>query len=291
MMITRLSGEFFYIGETTTDVVEKYGILTEGLSFIYKEQVDCVNKPNIDIKIGEVKFKNIDFCYNQNQNIFKKLNFHIKPGEKIALVGNSGSGKSTLIKLILKQYKPQDGVIAIEEQNLNDFNVDSINQKITYLHQDVHLFNRSIRENIIYAKPEATEEELIDVCIKSGSLEFIQSKEKGFDTIVGERGVQLSGGEKQRLALARAFLLNNPILILDEPTSALDSISEKIIQESLHKLIENKTVIIIAHRLSTIKDVDRIIVLEKGEIIESGSHDELISKNGKYSKLWKTQIH
>jgi len=290
-MITRLSGEFFYIGETTTDVVEKYGTLTEGLSFIYKEQVDCVNKPNIDISIGEVKFNSVNFSYNQNQTIFKNLNIHIKPGEKIALVGNSGSGKSTLVKLILKQYKPQNGIITIDEQNLNDFNVDSINQKITYLHQDVHLFNRSIRENIIYAKPEATEEELIDVCIKSGSLDFIQSKEKGFDTIVGERGVQLSGGEKQRLALARAFLLNNPILILDEPTSALDSISEKIIQESLHKLIENKTVIIIAHRLSTIKDMDRIIVLEKGEIIEAGSHNELISKNGKYSKLWKTQIH
>ena len=174
---------------------------------------------------------------------------------------------------------------------MNDFNVDSINQKITYLHQDVHLFNRSIRENILYAKPDATEEELLDVCIKSGSLDFIQSKEKGFDTIVGERGVQLSGGEKQRLALARAFLLNNPILILDEPTSALDSISEKIIQESLHNLIKNKTVIVIAHRLSTIKNMDRIMVLEKGELIESGSHDDLVNKNGKYSKLWKTQIH
>ncbi len=290
MMISRLTGEFFMLGDITTDILEKYGTLNESLSFIYKEQDDDKNNPNIHIKEGKIVLENLSFSYKPNNPILNNINLTIKPGEKIALVGHSGSGKSTLTKLILKQYNPKQGSILIDGQNLSCFNSDSINEKITYIHQNVYLFNRSIRDNILYAKPEASEEELIDVCIKSGCLDFIRNKENGFETIVGERGVQLSGGEKQRLALARAFLLNNPILILDEPTSALDSISEKIIQDSLNELIKDKTVIIIAHRLSTIKHMDRVLVMDHGVIAEEGTHEYLISKEGIYSKLWKTQI-
>lgn len=291
MIITRLSGEFFALGDITTDILEKYGILQEALGFIYKEQEEQKLKPNISINNAEIVFDNTVFGYNPNKLIFDGLNLHIHAKEKIALVGHSGSGKSTLTKLILKQHKVKSGNILIDNQNLNDFNVDSINEKITYIHQDIHLFNRSIRENILYAKPEANEEELIEVCRKSGCLEFIMKKENGFDTIVGERGVQLSGGEKQLLALARAFLLNNPILILDEPTSALDSISESIIQESLNELIKDKTVIIIAHRLATIQHMDKVVVMNNGAIAEQGTHEELLKKNGIYLNLWKSQTY
>lgn len=291
MMITRLTNEFATLGDITTDILEKYGTLKESLSFIYKDQEDNVQQSNININNGEIHFNNVTFGYKPNHIILNSINLKIKGGEKIALVGHSGSGKSTLTKLILRQYKPKIGEILIDGSCLNDFNIDSINEKITYIHQNVYLFNRSIRDNILYAKPGATEEELIEVCIKSGCLEFIQNKEKGFDTIIGERGVQLSGGEKQRLALARAFLLNNPILILDEPTSALDSVSEKLIQESLNELIKGKTVIIIAHRLSTIKHMDRVLVMDHGKIIEEGSHEELLQKNGAYANLWNIQTY
>jgi ATP-binding cassette subfamily B protein len=289
LYITRLGGEFHALGDKINDFLEKFGILKEGLEFIYVEQDDEYNKPKIQIDNGEICFNNVSFKYKNGKEVFNNLNLHIKPNEKVALVGFSGSGKSTLTKLISKHFNVSSGEILLDKQFINDYNINSINESITHIQQEAYLFNRSIRDNILYSKPEASEEELLDVCRKSGCLEFILEKPNQFDTIVGERGVQLSGGEKQRIALARAFLLNNPILILDEPTSALDSISEKIIQNSLIELMKNKTVIIIAHRLSTISNMDRVLVMNNGNIVEDGKHDELLQNNSFYKKLWSSQ--
>ncbi len=289
-IITRITDNFYMLGELISDMLEKYGTFSSALAFIYKQQDDDSNLPDLKVNKGEINLENITFKYT-NKYIFKNFNLHIKEKEKVAIVGHSGSGKSTLVKLLMKQYKLETGSIKIDNQNIEDFNSESISKNITYVNQDVYLFNRTIKENIAYIKPEATEEELIDACKKAGCLEFIMLKEKGFDTLVGERGVQLSGGEKQRIALARAFLLNKPILILDEPTSALDATSESIIQQSIKELIKDKTVIIIAHRLATIKNMDRLIVMEKGSVIEDGEHEELLNVGGKYQELWNNQMY
>lgn len=289
-IITRITDNFYMLGELISDMLEKYGTFSSALAFIYKQQDDDSNLPDLKVNKGEINLENITFKYT-NKYIFKNFNLHIKEKEKLAIVGHSGSGKSTLVKLLMKQYKLETGSIKIDNQNIEYFNSESISKNITYVNQDVYLFNRTIKENIAYIKPEATEEELIDACKKAGCLEFIMLKEKGFDTLVGERGVQLSGGEKQRIALARAFLLNKPILILDEPTSALDATSESIIQQSIKELIKDKTVIIIAHRLATIKNMDRLIVMEKGSVIEDGEHEELLNVGGKYQELWNNQMY
>ena len=287
-IIAKLTNEFYAIGELTSEMLEKHGTFSAALGFIYKKQDKENDLPNIEIVNPSISFNNVFFKYKE-KFIFENLNLQIKANEKVALVGHSGSGKSTIVKMILKQYPIKSGNINIDNQNIENYNVDSINNSITYINQNIYLFNRTIRENIAYVKPEATEEEILESCRKSGAIQFIENKENGLDTVIGERGVQLSGGEKQRLAMARAFLLNNPILILDEPTSALDSISEDIIQESLKELMKNKTVIIIAHRLSTIKNMDRLIVLEQGKIIEEGTHSELLKKDGLYKKMWNKQ--
>ncbi len=289
-IITRITDNFYMLGELISDMLEKYGTFSSAIAFIYKKQDDDSHLPNINVRSGEILLENITFKYT-NKYIFNNFNLHIKPKEKIAIVGHSGSGKSTLVKLLMKQYKIENGSIKIDNQNINEFNSESISENITYVNQDVYLFNRTIRENITYIKPESSEAELMDACKKAGCLEFILLKEKGFETLVGERGVQLSGGEKQRIALARAFLLNKPILILDEPTSALDATSESIIQESIKELIKDKTVIIIAHRLATIKNMDRLIVMDKGNVIEDGEHEELLSVGGKYQELWNNQMY
>ncbi len=289
-IITRITDNFYLLGELMSDMLEKYGTFSSALAFIYKKQDDDSDLPNIQVSGGEIKLENLTFKYT-NKYIFNNFNLHIKAKEKVAIVGHSGSGKSTLIKLLMKQYKLESGIISIDNQNIDKFNSESISKNITYVNQDVYLFNRTIRENITYIKPEATEEELMEACKKAGCLDFILLKEKGFETLVGERGVQLSGGEKQRIALARAFLLNKPILILDEPTSALDATSESIIQQSIKELIKDKTVIIIAHRLATIKNMDRLIVMEKGSVIEDGEHEELLNTGGKYQELWNNQMY
>lgn len=289
-IITRITDNFYMLGELISDMLEKYGTFSSAIAFIYKKQDDDSHLPDLKVTGGEIILDNITFKYT-NKYIFNNFNLHIKEKEKVAIVGHSGSGKSTLVKLLMKQYKLESGSINIDGQNINNFNSESISHNITYVNQDVYLFNRTIRENITYIKPEATEEELIEACKKAGCLEFILLKEKGFETLVGERGVQLSGGEKQRIALARAFLLNKPILILDEPTSALDATSESIIQQSIKELIKDKTVIIIAHRLATIKNMDRLIVIDKGNVIEDGEHEELLNTGGKYQELWNNQMY
>jgi ATP-binding cassette subfamily B protein len=220
--------------------------------------------------------------------LFKDFNLTIKAGEKIALVGQSGSGKSTLTKLLFRFLDPQQGSISFDGINAKAFTLEALRNQISMVPQQPDLFHRSIRDNITLGT-DISDATLLNIAQKSRSLDFINRLPKQFDTLVGERGVKLSGGEKQRIAIARAFLEDAPIIVLDEATSALDSLTEKQLQIAIFELIKNKTAIIIAHRLSTILSMDRIIVLEKGRIIEQGSHQQLLDKKGKYFAMWQHQ--
>ena len=221
--------------------------------------------------------------------LFNNLNISIKSGEKIGLAGRSGSGKTTLINLILKNLIPQEGVIEIGGKNISFISEESLKDKISIVSQDTILFNRSVLDNIRYSKPNASMEEIIESAKKANAHDFITELEFGYDTSVGERGMRLSGGQRQRILIARAMLKNAPILILDEATSALDSETEHKVSESLNRLMEGKTVIAIAHRLQTLKKMDKIIVFRDGEIVEQGTHEELLNNSNVYKSLWKIQ--
>jgi len=258
---------------------------------------DDIEKDNpsakaLTINKGEIKFDKINFAYSGNETtnscLFEDFSLNIKAGEKVALVGQSGSGKTSLTKLLFRFFEPQKGSIYFDGQDAKDFTLESLRSQISLVPQQPELFHRSVYDNIIL-DADASDEQVREVAKKSQSLAFIEKLPEQFETMVGERGVKLSGGEKQRIALARAFLENAPIVVLDEATSALDSITEKQIQTAIFDLIENKTAIIIAHRLSTILRMDRIIVLENGKIIEEGTHQELLDLDGNYSKMWKHQ--
>ncbi len=253
---------------------------------------DSPDAKDLIISKGEILFKKVNFAYAGNEKsnscLFEDFTLKIKAGEKIALVGHSGSGKTSLTKLLFRFFEPQQGEILFDGQNANDFTLESLRNQISLVPQQPELFHRSVRDNIVL-DATVSEERLQQAAKDSGSLEFIQNLPEQFDTMVGERGVKLSGGEKQRIALARAFLEDAPIVVLDEATSALDSITEKQIQIAIFELISNKTAIVIAHRLSTILRMDRILVLENGKIIEQGTHQELLEKDGRYSMMWKHQ--
>lgn len=241
---------------------------------------------------GNIEYKDVVFSYPSRPdiNIFNKLSFKISAGETVALVGPSGAGKSTIIQLLLQYYKIDDGQILIDQQDTNQMDIQEVRAKIAIVPQEVILFGGSIRDNIAYGKLEASEDEIIEAARQANCLEFIQQFPEGLDTLVGERGIKLSGGQRQRIAIARAILKNPAILLLDEATSALDSESEKLVQDALEKLMKNRTSIVIAHRLSTIRNADKIFVVQDGQIIESGSHDELVEKDGgAYLKLLKLQ--
>jgi ATP-binding cassette subfamily B protein len=256
---------------------------------------DIVDKPDAtesNVVRGDIRFKNVTFGHDETdkQNpLFKDLNLHIKGGEKIGLIGHSGGGKTTLSKLIMRFMEIQDGQILVDNHDITDLKQGSLRQSIAYVPQEPILFHRTLAENIRYGRPEASDKELKIISKLAHADDFIQKLPKGYETLVGERGVKLSGGQRQRVVIARAMLKNAPILLLDEATSALDSESEELIQEALWKLMEGRTAIVIAHRLSTIQKMDRIIVLEKGSIVEEGSHKELIRLNGVYASLWNRQ--
>lgn len=242
---------------------------------------------------GNIEFDQVSFTYPTRLDIevLKKISFNVKPGEKVALVGPSGSGKSTIINLLMRFYPVKSGSIRVDEKENQTYNLFDYRHNIGIVPQEVILFGGTIRENIAYGKPGASEKEVIDAAIKANAWEFIESFPEKLDTIVGDRGVKLSGGQRQRVAIARAILKDPSILILDEATSSLDAQSEKLVQEALEKLMENRTTIVIAHRLSTIRKVDRIMVIKDGEIAESGSHLELSAlDNGIYSNLLKLQV-
>ncbi len=251
--------------------------------------LDPKNPQKVQINRGGIKLENIVFGHEQNKLLFNKLNLVIKPGEKIGLIGHSGSGKTTLTRLLLRFIDIKSGRILIDNQDITSITQHDLRSKIAYVPQEPVLFHRSIRENITYGELDANLDTIQAIAKMASAHDFITALPKGYDTLVGERGVKLSGGQRQRIAIARAMLKNVPILILDEATSSLDSESENLIQKALWKLMENKTAIVVAHRLSTIQRMDRIIVMENGQIIEEGSHKELIHKNGVYTKLWSHQ--
>ena len=241
------------------------------------------------MKAGEIIFDNVAFGYHKNNNVIENLNLKINSGEKIGLVGTSGAGKTTITKILLRFADVSGGRVLIDGQDIRNITQDDLRNIISYVPQDPILFHRSLAENIAYGKPNATREEIIDASRKAHAHEFISSLPHGYETLVGERGIKLSGGERQRVAIARAILKNSPVLILDEATSSLDSVSEMHIKAALDELMKGKTTLVIAHRLSTIEKMDRILVLEKGQIIEEGNHKELLSKKGVYHNFWNHQ--
>jgi len=244
----------------------------------------------LNIRKANISFKDVTFQYNDQKSVIQDFSLNIKAGEKIGMVGPSGAGKSTIIKLLLRFYDIKNGSVRINNKNIQNITLDSLQDTIAVIPQDVTLFNHPLRENIRYGRLDATDAEIEEAARKANAHDFILDMPDGYDTIVGERGVKLSGGQRQRIAIARAILKNAPILILDEATSALDSESELLIQDSLKDLMEGKTVIAIAHRLSTIANLDKLVVMDNGKVIEQGSHKQLLKKkNGLYAKLWSMQ--
>ena len=245
---------------------------------------DAVDLENVK---GKIEIKDVSFKYNNNsENVLNNISFTINPGQKVALVGPSGGGKTTLCNLIPRFYDVEDGEILVEGIDVRKIKLQSLRSNIGMVQQDVYLFSGTVRENILYGKPDATEQEVIDAAKAAGAYDFIMSLENGFDTYVGERGVMLSGGQKQRISIARVFLKNPPILILDEATSALDNKSEFIVQESLENLAKGRSSLTIAHRLTTVQNADLILVLTEDGIIERGTHQQLMEQKGYYYNLY-----
>lgn len=292
----RIIGMSHWVMWETSQLFENIGVVHDGMSTIAQPQ-EVADKPDaqpLQVKDAGINFQQVGFAYNHERKVFDNFNLQIQPGEKIGLVGRSGAGKSSLVNLLLRFYDVQQGSIAIDGQDIRDVQQESLRAQIAMVTQDTSLLHRSVRENIVFGRPDATEEAMIAAAKQAQAHDFILQLQDihgrtGYDAQVGERGVTLSGGQRQRIALARVLLKNAPILILDEATSALDSEVEASIQDNLDTLMQGKTVIAIAHRLSTIAAMDRLIVLEQGEIIEQGTHHQLLALNGLYAQLWQRQ--
>lgn len=292
----RLNGMSQWIMYELSALFENIGTVTDGMNTLAKPNIikDKEGAKPLVVTEGNLYFKQMSFHYGENKGIIDNFDLNIKAGEKIGLVGRSGAGKSTLVNLLLRFYDVEQGQIIIDGQDIKEVQQESLRLQIGMVTQDTSLLHRSIRENILYGRPNATEEEMINATKQAQAHDFISTLTDnegnlGYDAQVGERGVKLSGGQRQRIAISRVLLKDAPILVLDEATSALDSEVEAAIQESLYELMQGKTVIAIAHRLSTIAAMDRLIVLDKGKIIEQGSHQQLIDSKGVYAQLWAHQ--
>ncbi|MEN7342158.1 MAG: ABC transporter ATP-binding protein [Pseudomonadota bacterium] len=292
----RLNGMSQWIMWELSSLFENIGVVHDGAAMMAKkrEVIDAPGASPLNVPNGAVRFEDVRFHYGKGSGAIERLSLDIAAGEKIGLVGRSGAGKTTLTNLLLRFYDLEAGQIVIDNTDIASVTQDSLRAQIGVVTQDTSLLHRSIRDNIGYSRPNATDEEIILAAKRAKAWEFIetlsdQQGRTGLDAFVGERGVKLSGGQRQRIAIARVFLKDAPILILDEATSALDSEVEAAIQESLFELMTGKTVIAIAHRLSTIATLDRLIVMDQGQIIESGEHHALVDQNGLYAELWKRQ--
>ena len=295
-LVLRMHGMSHWIMWEMTALFENLGMARDGMNTLARIQsvTDVKNAANLSVPLGAIEFENIRFHYGKESGVIENFSLAIKPGEKIGVVGRSGSGKTTLMNVLLRLFDLENGRILVDGQDISQVTQDSLRAQIGVVTQDTSLLHRSVRDNIAYGKQEATEAEIIDAARRAKALDFIEGLtdlegRKGLDAQVGERGVKLSGGQRQRISIARVFLKDAPILVLDEATSALDSEVEAAIQENLKELMEGKTVIAIAHRLSTISALDRLIVIDQGNIIEEGSHYQLANSEGLYSELWKRQ--
>ena len=295
-MSLRLNGISHWVMWEMTSLYEQIGTVQDGINTLttHNKIKDAVDAKPLKVEQGEVKFDAVDFNYGSKRRILKSLNLHIKPGEKVGLVGRSGAGKSTIVNLLLRFYEVEAGQILIDGQNVNSVTQNSLREHIGMVTQDTSLLHRSVRDNILYGRPGASDEAMIAAAKRAEAHDFIlgladAKGRTGYDAHVGERGVKLSGGQRQRIAIARVMLKDAPILLLDEATSALDSEVEQAIQASLYNLMQGKTVVAIAHRLSTIAAMDRLIVLDEGCIIEEGDHKTLLKSGGLYASLWAHQ--
>ncbi|HMT39070.1 MAG TPA: ABC transporter ATP-binding protein, partial [Thermomonas sp.] len=292
----RLLGMSHWIMWELSALFENIGTVHDGISSISLPPTvdDAPNAPPLPTARGEIRFRDVAFHYGKGGGVIEHLDLHIAPGEKIGVVGRSGAGKSTLVNLLLRFHDVEAGSVCVDGVDVASVQQDSLRAQIGVVTQDTSLLHRSVRENILYGRPDASDAEMVEAARQANAEAFIAELvdakgRRGYDAQVGERGVKLSGGQRQRIAIARVLLKNAPILVLDEATSALDSEVEAVIQENLYRLMQGKTVIAIAHRLSTIAAMDRLVVMDAGRIVEAGTHEQLLARGGLYAQLWQRQ--